>query len=198
MHAFRVARIVSIIPKRTDDACSHSLSARDIKNPRFDTALQERKFSYAGAPSSAGAQKNNKRASTPSNTGDPRGNLKIGRREISRRSPFRIKSFWNEMPYEIAKDLVVNYSDALAKSWVKFPTAKVDEKPPAAASLPIEDPQAALPTLPTNYKYSPDAGSDLAGLLSDPCAGKNCYASVCNLSILQAYSYIMADVVYQS
>lgn len=181
MHVFRVTRIVSIMPKRTDDPCSFSLKARDIKDPHFDTALQERKSSYAGAPSSAGAQKHNKRASTPSNSGNLRGNIKIDRREISRRSPLRILGLLNEVPYDVLKDLFVVSAEAFFKSAVQLPSPKV-AKPPEAASLPMEDSQATLPTN-LDFKYTPEAGSEFASLLSDPCNGENCYAKVCSLSI---------------
>ncbi|MCJ1268915.1 hypothetical protein MMC22_008803 [Lobaria immixta] len=175
-----VAAIAAPVERAASE--SYSLKARDIKNPHFDTALQERESSYSGAPSSAGAQTNNKRASTPSNSGNPRGNIKVDRREISRRSPFRVMSFVNEMPYEIAKDAVVTFFHSLLTHFVALPAEKKPPeaaKPPEVASLPMEDSQATLPTN-LDFKYTPEAGSEFTSLLSDPCNGENCYAKLVN------------------
>ena len=152
------------------------MKARDVEYYPIDTALHIRQFPHSGAPGSAAIHKKREKANVPSIAKSSRENIKIGRRDIGQ----EILNFFGSVPEPTARAVIVDYFEALAKSILKYPTAKVDK-------VASEAPADQQGTLPPNYRVNPGEGSELSALLSNPCTGNNCYTDVCGFSLYGRY-----------
>lgn len=176
-----VLQVISVTFEHANGSCSYSVKARDLQNS-IDTTLHTRQSPHSGAPSSASAQKNSKRADIPSTVRNIWRNIKVGGRDISRRSPLT----FDQLAGEVEKDLVVTSIDKLFWSLVPNPKPHGSSKPePAPTGTPTaDDPQAVAPgggdavslaSEPSDvFRYTPEAGSSLSSI----CSGYNCFANV--------------------